>query len=446
MSLWALVMGCCGVAFACAVAVGQQVGQELTASGGARLVAVAPGWAGNSVNATIFRKYSLTTHDQWQYIAFYDPQASVVLGRRALGSNRWTLQTTQYKGNVRDAHNSISLAVDGSGRLHVAWDHHNSPLRYARSLEAGSLQLGPKLPMSGVLEDRVTYPEFYNLPDGGLLFFYRDGASGQGNLAVKAYDPKSQKWTQLQHNLIDGQEQRSAYWQVAVDQAGTIHLSWVWRETADVATNHDLCYARSTDGGKSWHKTTGQMYQLPITEATAEIAAHIPQRHELMNQTSMAADSRGRPYIATYWRPMGTDVPQYQLVYHDGQQWRIRQVGQRKTGFRLGGGGTRRVPISRPQLMVHASDRADKACLVFRNEERGNRVSVAWCEDLSAGQWRVEDLTNEPVGQWEPSFDQRLWQREHQLHLFVQRVEQRDAEAVAAVDPTMVYVLEWTLP
>jgi hypothetical protein len=32
--------------------------------------------------------------------------------------------------------------------------------------------------------NRVTYPEFHALPGGDLLFLYRDGGSGGGNLAM----------------------------------------------------------------------------------------------------------------------------------------------------------------------------------------------------------------------------------------------------------------------
>ena len=45
-----------------------------------------------------------------------------------------------------------------------------------------------------------------------------------------------------------------------------------------VETNHDLCYARSLDGGKTWQRSDGTAYQLPITAATAEIAWKIPQK------------------------------------------------------------------------------------------------------------------------------------------------------------------------
>ena len=147
--------------------------------GEVRLVDVADGWARNSVNAVVFRKNSLVTHGDEQYIAFYDQDARVVLGKRKLGTDAWALTTTRYQGNALDAHNSISLMVDGAGVLHVSWDHHNNALRYARGVRPGALELTDKLAMTGQDERSVSYPEFHRLPDGNLLFLYRDGGSGR---------------------------------------------------------------------------------------------------------------------------------------------------------------------------------------------------------------------------------------------------------------------------
>ncbi|WP_350340112.1 BNR repeat-containing protein [Paraflavitalea speifideaquila] len=225
---------------------------------------VADGWANNSVNVVVFRKNSLVTHNNWQYTAFYDQDRYVVLGKRKQGSSQWTLSKTAYQGNAADAHNTISLMIDGDGYLHLAWDHHNHPLRYCRSITPGSLELTAKMPMTGEAEEKVAYTEFYKLPDGDLLFLYRNGQSGQGNLVINRYDRRTRQWTSLHNNLIDGEGQRNAYWQACVDTKGVIHLSWVWRESPDVASNHDLAYARSTDGGITWEKLSGENTGCPL--------------------------------------------------------------------------------------------------------------------------------------------------------------------------------------
>lgn len=401
---------------------------------------VGPGWANNSVNAVVFRKNSLVTHGDTQYVAYYDAERYLVLGKRKLGSTEWTVRRSAWQGNAADAHNAISIMVDGDGVLHVSWDHHNNPLRYARGVAPGALELGPKLPMTGADEAEVSYPEFYRLPNGNLLFFYRLGGSGRGDLIINRYDVAARRWTRLHTNLITGEGKRNAYWQAFLDHRGTLHVSWVWRESPDVASNHDMAYARSPDGGVSWERSDGTPYVLPISAASAEYALRIPQNSELINQTSMAADGEGRPYIASYWRDAGSAVPQYHVIYHTGAAWRVRALDFRQTPFTLGGQGTKRIPISRPQIMLGKAG----GLLVFRDEERGSKVSVASIVDFATGAWRLRDLTATSVGAWEPSYDTELWRRNGTLSLLVQDVQQVDGEGQAAVPPSPVSVLDWT--
>ena len=99
-----------------------------------KTIDVGMGWANNSLNTVVFRKNSLVTFADTQFIAYYDNERYVVLGKRKLGSNQWQLKRTPYQGNTADAHNTISLMVDGAGYLHLSWDHHNNPLRYCKSV------------------------------------------------------------------------------------------------------------------------------------------------------------------------------------------------------------------------------------------------------------------------------------------------------------------------
>ncbi|WP_448699339.1 BNR repeat-containing protein [Mucilaginibacter sp. AW1-3] len=407
------------------------------------LVDVAAGWAGNSINAVVFRHNSLVTYKNDQYIAFYNGTGQVVLGKRKLNTSKWDLQTTQYKGNIKDAHNAISIMVDGEGYLHLSWDHHNQNLNYCKSVAPGSLQMTEKISMTGKKEHNVTYPEFYSLANGNLLFLYRDGSSGNGNLILNRYDVKDKKWIQLQDDLIDGEGHRNAYWQMTTDDKGTIHVSWVWRESGDVATNHDICYARSKDGGVTWEKSTGEKYVLPITAATAEYALKIPQNSDLINTTSMAADKLGRPYIVTYWKSTGAEAPQYQLIYNDGTKWITKTISNRITTFSLAGGGTKRIPISRPQIMMDTKDGQTKAIVIYRDEERGSKVTAATCANILNAPWVFKDLTTESVGSWEPSYDTELWRSKKILNLFVENVDQGDGEKTTNTAPQPIKVLSW---
>ena len=199
---------------ACALALAASAGAspELRAAGTARLLPIAgDGYAGSSVNVVAGLQNTLVTEKGVQYAAFYAADATLVLARRDVGSDAWTTVRTGLRGTVADAHNTVAIAVDGAGVLHVAWDHHGGPLNYRRGTAPGSLELGPAEKMTARREDRVTYPSFLRLPDGDLLFLYRDGSSGRGDLVLHRYDVETRRWSPVQARLVDGEGKRSAY-------------------------------------------------------------------------------------------------------------------------------------------------------------------------------------------------------------------------------------------
>lgn len=396
------------------------------------------GYAATSVNAAVFRAASVTSDERRQFAAWYEEDGTVAVAGRTLDPDGpWSAVRTGLKGDCTDAHNTISLALDGAGHLHISWSQHGVPLRYARSASpyATDFEILDKM-VDPATEQHVTYPEFRRFSDGDLLFAYRDGASGNGDLVLNRYDVRAGCWTRIQDKLIDGEGRRNAYWQMYMDGQDVIHISWVWRETWMVETNHDLCYAASRDGGRSWERSDGSPYALPITLESAEQAWEIPQGSELINQTSMTADAQGRPYIATYWREADDSIPQFRIVRHDGRSWQAMQVGARTTPFSLSGGGTKSIPVSRPQIVTDGR----RTILIFRDAERGCRVSMSYSRDLL--HWKMRELTADPVDAWEPSIDYERWKREPVLDLFVQRVGQGDGEKTVDLPPQPVRILE----
>ena len=403
---------------------------------------VADGYAKTSVNTAVFRTNSIVSHGENQYISFYDKDGYVTVGKRSRKNNDWEIQRTQYKGHVEDAHNVISMMIDGDGFIHLSFDHHGHPLKYCKSTSPETLTFGELEFMLSDDENNVTYPEFYRLANGNLIFVYRSGSSGRGNLVLNLYDLASKKWKRIQNILIDGEDKRNAYWQLTVDNEGVIHLSWVWRETWLVETNHDLCYAKSKDGGLTWEKTTGEKYTLPINKDNAEYACIIPQNSELINQTGMSTDEHGNPYIATYWRDQNSMVPQYRLVYHDGSTWHSQQVSERTTPFSLSGGGTKMIPIARPRLVIDTQKENIKAWYIYRDIERGSKLSIAYSGNIKDGKWKTIDYTDFSLDAWEPTYDTELWRAEKKLHLYVQNSQQGDGEKSIEIDSQPIYVLE----
>ncbi len=407
-----------------------------------REIEVAYGWSKTSVNAVIFRQNSLVTHEGYQYIAYYDSTGYVNLGKRKTGSVKWDIHKTQYDGNVLDAHNTISIMLDGDGYLHMSWDHHGHKLNYSRSLKPGSLEMGPKSGMTGKMERNVTYPQFYKLSNGDLLFVYRDGSSGNGNIVLNQYDLKKKKWQQLHKNLIDGEGKRNAYWQNYLDKNDVLHMSWVWRETGDVATNHDMCYARSLDGGKTWQKSDDQVYSIPVNAKNAEYAMKIPQKSDLINQTSMTADDNSNPYIATYYQGERDLAPHVYIIFHNGMVWDQLRVGQRTMNFDLSGGGTRSIPISRPVVLHTSKSGVSKLHVIYREEEYDDKACMKTLELENTRDWKTTLLTDTGLDRWEPSFDTELWKKKGILNLYIQKVGQGSGEKAVQMPPTMIRILE----
>ncbi|MFT9008601.1 MAG: BNR repeat-containing protein [Bifidobacterium sp.] len=419
-------------------------------------------WASNSVNDTSFRQSSVITAknsqgEEIQTTAYYDQTGRIILARRSIESTDWKLYATQYSGNVTDAHNVVSLGIDGKGFLHVAWGMHGAAMQYAESTTAWGVTLGAKKSVTGKNEGAVTYPQFYTQSNGNMFLLYRNGSSGNGNLVLDHYNVSTGKWTQVQSDLIDGvtdsiSGSSSPYWQAVVDSKNRLQISWVWRESSDVSTNHDLAYARSSDTtGVKWETSTGVAYTGSITQKTAEKIASIDQNSQLMNQTSMTVNDNDNPYIVSYWNPdleTNNQVVQYMVVRQkDDGAWVTENTGIRSPGidgvsnFDLAGGGSKAVPIARPQIAVSGSGENATVHLIIRDAERGSMATLA-TETVGTAQWTYINLTDQSLDYWEPTYDTSLWQLDRKLDIFVQKVGQGDGEGIQKYPANHVYILD----
>ncbi|MDE6636844.1 MAG: neuraminidase, partial [Muribaculaceae bacterium] len=127
-------------------------------------------------------------------------------------------------------------------------------------------------------------------------------------------------------------------------------------------------------------------------------------------------------------------------VWHDGKEWNMSMVANRSEPFSLSGGGTKMIPIARPRIVSDGK----KACYIFRDQERGSKVSVAYTPNIGKKDWIISDLTDFSVDAWEPSHDMNLWNNQRKLNVFVQASHQGDGEKVAdaASKAEPVFVLE----
>ena len=313
-------------------------------------IEVAPVWAGHPVG------FALLTSKDRQYVAYFDADRHMTVAARPLTETRWDfcrLPSAQPGPPVGpkqssavtgwDSHNSIVMAVDAQGQLHVAGNMHNNGLTYYRTRTPGVVEsIAQVASMTGRDEDRCTYPLFLSLSDGRLLFRYRTGESGNGDWITNVYDTNTQTWRRHTDTLLfDGDAKRNAYPMTPVmGPDGFYHLSWVWRETPDCSTNHELCHARSRDL-VHWETAAGTPLNLPIRLSTPGVIVDpVPVKGGILNgHGHVGFDSKHRP-VLTYPKYDADGKSQAYLARFEAGRWRVVPLTAWDYRWNFSGGGT----------------------------------------------------------------------------------------------------------
>lgn len=314
----------CIVAGACLLATMSATG----VADAATTIDVAPVWSGHPVD------FALATVGDRQAVGYYDADRRLTVAVRSCGDSNWVIvplpRTTGW-----DSHNFIAMAVDRDGFLHVAADMHASPLVYFRSrnpldepFHAGSFESIHR--MTGDQEDRVTYPSFLRDANGELVFMCRVGSSGNGDHILNRYDTATRTW----RRLVDGPilSGRSATQTMNAYPAGPVrgpdgwfHLAWVWRDTPDCETCHDVCYARSRDL-VHWERSDGTPLALPISAAGCEVVDPVAAGGGLLNGLlAIGFDADGR-VVLSYHAYDAAGRSQVYAARVEGGRWQIHRT------------------------------------------------------------------------------------------------------------------------
>lgn len=304
-------------------------------------------WSGHPVG------FCLLTHGNRQYIAYYNSTRNMVVGQRDLNENKFTLfvmpptyrETSGGTSTVLgwDSHNSVILAVDKHGFIHLSGNMHVNPLTYFRSTKPEDITTLEQIwSMTGSNETRCTYPRFVKTKEGELLFHYRDGGSGNGNEIYNIYSCETGEWSRLLDTpLTDGQELMNAYQsEPTVMNDGWYHVYWVWRDTPDCSTNHDLSYMKSPDL-KSWYDPFGDLVNLPATlDRKSLIVDPIPVKGGIINLAArLCLDEKSNPCFAYHkYDPDGN--LQFYVARHRNKSWDYKKVTNWDYRWEFSGNGS----------------------------------------------------------------------------------------------------------
>ena len=384
---------------------------------------VSPIWSGHPVG------FFLLTRDDRQYLAFYDQERRMTVAARTLDSNRWLYQRLNSTLGW-DSHNYITMAIDAEGYIHLSGNMHVDPLVYFRTTGPYDIRSFERVPeMVGRQEDRCTYPKFIKGPNEELIFTYRDGSSGRGNQIYNIYDLKTRTWRRLLDTpLLDGQGKMNAYIVGPVrGPDGYFHICWVWRDTPNCYTNHDLSYARSKDL-VHWETVTGKPIKLPMTVDTEGIIVDpVPVKGGMINgNTKISFDSKKRP-IVTYHKFDKDGMTQVYNARFENERWKIFQTSDWDYRWFFEGGGT-----------IHFEIRVSPVALT----DDGGLAQRYRHDKYGSGTWKLDEDTLKPTGKIReaPLWPKRLSKLESG-HSGMQ--VKWLADAGKSSDPNAQYFLRW---
>jgi hypothetical protein len=292
-------------------------------------------WSGHPVN------FALVTHQDRQFAAYYDANRNMTVASRALGSTTWTFKRLPSVLGW-DSHNHVAMALDTENQIHVSGNMHNVPLVYFRSASALDISsLARVTSMVGTNEQSVTYPEFFHGPSQNLIFIYRDGGSGNGNHIFNSH--ASGTWSRLLGTPItDGEGDRNAY-PVGPIQGpdGWFHLVWVWRDSPDASTNHDISYVRSQNL-MNWVAGNDSAVTLPIRLSTPNVIVdRVPVNGGMINNnTKIGFDAQGRPVVAYHKFESANGPTQIYNARFENGAWVVHETTDWTYRWSFGGQGT----------------------------------------------------------------------------------------------------------
>jgi hypothetical protein len=296
-------------------------------------------WSGHPVG------FALLTKKSRQFAAYYDAGRNMTIASRRLKQKQWKRKRLPSRVGW-DSHNYIVITLDRQGLLHVSGNMHGHPLVYFRSekpYDISSLKQH-KAMAGGPEERRVTYPVFFNDAKGRLLFMFRYGSSGNGMRIVNAWHEKTGTWRRLLKTpLLDGTRQSMNAYPTGRGATkgpdGLLHIVWMWRDSPDCRTNHDVCYARSRDF-VHWETAGGKAVRLPITPLNKDVVVDpTPSGKGMINiGHGVGFDHKRRP-IVQYHNYDKNGKSQIYGARWEGRRWVRYQITDWDYRWDFHGGG-----------------------------------------------------------------------------------------------------------
>ncbi|MEQ4204225.1 BNR repeat-containing protein [Actinopolymorpha sp. B9G3] len=366
-----------------------------------------------------------------QYAVAWNSSRRPIIQRRVLPDGLWSqFDLATVSGNPLaspvsvDPHNDICTGIDASGRLHVAGNMHNAPMRYCRSVNPHSITSWTSTGRPGGGSTSITYPQFVRLSDGTLFLFYRVGTSSSGAIYSERWNPATQTWT-ARTKVLDGAPTSDNPYlhHIAVGNDDAVHLAVIWRATGMAATNRDLCHLVSRDRCVTWQSQAGAPLSLPVTRPTAPVVFTAGSNSGILNTGGLDVTPAGTPHIATHiWNSSAT-ASRILHSWWNGSAWENERLM----------GWTYKMPldvslvnaeVARPGVFCTSDDRA---FIIYRMNRDRLRGAVHILEVTPGAERTDTPICAIDLHAWEPSFDSRAIRDRGELHMLLTPCKSPDA-------------------
>lgn len=284
-----------------------------------------------------------------------------------------------------DAHRNPTLALDDTGRLYVFFGAHNDPTRVLRSERP--CETGAWRECAAIVDPATSYPQPYQLLPGEMFVSYRERSSGWRSRVSRSH---GETW----EDPVDIVEfEGNDIYAVSIAETGDyprrIHLAWSrlgGGSDEEIRTKHlwarryNIYYAFSQDGGRTWRRSDGGLYKLPVREADAEKLYESGERGVWLKDIQLGPD--GRPLILFIEADPFTYVSHWKCGRLRGDGWGFSNIAVGDHMYDDGG-----IVIEDGSVTVYAPTTASQP------GEDGGEIDV-WRSADGDGPWkRGEPLT-----------------------------------------------------
>ena len=278
-----------------------------------------------------------------------------------------------------DAHRNPTLALDDTGFLYVFFGAHNDPTRVLRSDRPHETDAWREC--AAIIDPRTSYPQPFQLLPDEIFVSYREQSFGWRSRVSRN---RGETWEDpFDIVAFEG----CAIYAVSIAETGDyprkIHLAWSrlgGGTDEEIRTKHlwarryNIYYAYSEDGGRTWRRSAGTRYQLPVREQYAEKLYDCGERGVWLKDIQLGPD--GRPVILFIDADPFTYISHWKCARLCEQGWRFSDIAVGDHMYDDGG-----VVIEDGSVTVYAPTTASQP------REDGGEIDV-WRSADGDGPWQ----------------------------------------------------------